>query len=124
MRAAVSNFVAAAPEIVRTAALGRPMSQPKMAEVGPPPLRGSRPSRRIDEAYELAMHRLVAGHHVAADPGRVGAVEVGNEPARLAHQDRSRRHIPRREAALPEAVEPPGRHPGEVERGRAEATQP
>ena len=54
----------------------------------------------------------------------VAAVEVGDEAAGLAHQQDAGRDVPRREVALPIAVEPAGRDQGEIERRRAEAAQP
>ena len=67
------------------------------------------------------MYGFVSGHNVAAVEHRLAAVEVGGEAARLADEEQAGGHVPGRKAALPEAVEAAGRHPGEVERGRAEA---
>ena len=62
-----------------------------VTEIGPWALRLC---GRVEQADEFAVHHLVAGHHVAADPGRVGLLEVGDEAARLAHQDQARGDVP------------------------------
>ena len=51
----------------------------------------------------------------------VAAVEVGDDPARLAHHQDAGADIPGREAELEEAVVDAGRRIGEVEGGRAAA---
>src|SRR6185369_7180533 len=61
----------------------------------------------------------VRGDDVAALHVAFLAGEVADEPARLAHEERARGHVPGREAELPEAVDAPGRDPREVERGGA-----
>ena len=44
------------------------------------------------------------------------AVQIGDHAAGLAHQKNAGRDVPGRQAALPEAVEAPGRDIGEIER--------
>ena len=51
----------------------------------------------------------------------VAAVELGDEPAGLAHQQNARGDVPARQAVFPESVIAAGRDIGEIERGRAEA---
>ena len=55
-----------------------------------------------------------------ADRLRTAAI-VGDEAAGLAHQQAARGGVPRLEIAFPEPVVAARRHPGEIERGRAEA---
>ena len=51
------------------------------------------------------------------------AVAIGDKAAGLAHDKQARRDIPRRQIALPVAIEPAGGDPGEIERGGAVAAQ-
>src|SRR5687767_14930606 len=67
------------------------------------------------------MQLVVRRQHLALGQRRVGAAIVGDEAARLAHQEDARGDVPELEILLPEAVIAPRRDPGEVERGRAEA---
>src|SRR5712691_4541695 len=69
------------------------------------------------------MDALVSGNDMALLKHGLAAVEIGDETAGLAHQQQPRRHVPRGEIALPIAVEPPRRHPGEIERSRSESPQ-
>ena len=51
------------------------------------------------------------------------AVGVANGPACLADEDDARGHVPGVVVKAPEAVEPPGRHVGEVQGRRAGAAE-
>src|ERR1700681_921197 len=70
------------------------------------------------------MNRLVAGHHRPFFENVMAAVEIGDKPARLAHEQDAGGKIPGRQAALPKAVETAGGDPGEIERGSASAAYP
>src|SRR5690606_40598610 len=54
----------------------------------------------------------------------IAAIYFGDDPARLAHNDRAGADVPCIQAALPIAIVPPGRDIGEVKGGGAEATNP
>ena len=69
------------------------------------------------------MHGVVAGDDIAFGQDGVAAIEIADEAASLAHQDRTRRQIPGRQIALPKSIEPPGRDPSEVEGRGAIAAQ-
>ena len=77
----------------------------------------------LERTHELAVDRFVAGHDAAGDERRLTAREVGRIAAGLAHQRDARRHVPRRQVALPIAIEASGRDPGEIERGGSETAQ-
>src|SRR6185437_3981902 len=50
---------------------------------------------------------------------RILAGEIAHQAPRFAHEERTRRHVPRRKAELPECVGAPGGDPCEVECGGA-----
>ena len=66
------------------------------------------------------MQCVVASEHFGVADRLRAAAQVGDEAARLAHQQAAGGGVPRLEAAFPEAVEAPGGDPGEIERGGAE----
>ena len=53
---------------------------------------------------------------------RVVSDQVGHDAAGLPHEQRTRRDVPARKTALPEAVVPAARGVGHVERGRTRTT--
>ncbi|EAU67323.1 hypothetical protein STIAU_7046 [Stigmatella aurantiaca DW4/3-1] len=61
------------------------------------------------------------GQHISAHHIEGEAVDLRHPPARLLHQQRPRANVPGLEAKLEEAVEAPGRHIGEVQRGAPRA---
>src|ERR1051326_5775709 len=89
-----------------------------------PVARGSSGGGVFQQRQQLPMHALVSGNDMALFEHGVAAFEVGGESAGLAHQQHPCGQIPRREVALPIAVEPARRHPGEIERRRSESPQP
>src|SRR5262245_49019880 len=84
--------------------------------------RGSDPAHLFEHLQQLAMDIRVAGQDAAGLEHVVAPIEVGREAAGLAYQRDPGRHVPGRQVALPIGVETAGRDPGEVERGRSEAT--
>jgi hypothetical protein len=60
---------------------------PPWPAFGPQAIERLRFCRRFEQAKKVAVHRLVAGHDVAADPGGVALLEVGDISPGLAHQD-------------------------------------
>ena len=72
-----------------------------------------------EERRELGGQRGRGGQHAGAQAR--GGRQRQDNAARLAHEQVARRVIPLREAVLVEGVEPAGRDPREVERGRAGA---
>ena len=78
--------------------------------------------RARDQLLQLASGSPSTRRHIRrARTQRSRAAEIGDEAARFAHQQDARRDVPQVEIVFPEAVQPPGRDPGEIERGRAEA---
>src|SRR3954470_24766078 len=67
------------------------------------------------------MKLIVGGEHLARRQAGFAAAKIGDEAARLAHQDDAGGDVPELEILLPETIEPASRQPGEVECGRAEA---
>ena len=65
------------------------------------------------------MHRVVPGEKLAALHRPIAAAKIGDEASGFAHQQHARRNVPGLKIGFPIAVEPPGRDPGKVERGRA-----
>src|SRR5690349_20772063 len=76
---------------------------------------------RAHHRKERGVDSRGARQYVPSRPPALAAVEIGDEPAGLADQDRSRRGVPGREAELEEAVEDAGGRVGEVERGASRA---
>src|SRR2546427_6433909 len=70
------------------------------------------------------MHRRVARDDGLAAQHVRAAFDRGHDSARFADEHHAGGHVPRREAELPERVEPAGRHVGEVEGGGAGAPDP
>ena len=62
-----------------------------------------------------------AGEIFAALEAAVGAAVIGDEAARFLDQQHAGGRVPDVEVVFPEAVEPAGGDPGEIERRRAEA---
>src|SRR5215470_14996079 len=79
--------------------------------------------RRPQQALQLMMHRFVTGHDMALGEHLIAAVDIGDVPARLAHQQNARRDVPRRDVAFPVGIEPAGRDPGEIEGSGPETAQ-
>jgi hypothetical protein len=75
------------------------------------------------EAKQLAVNGVVAGCDIAFGQNGFTAIEIADETAGLAHEKNAGGHVPGRQIALPKAVEAAGGHPGEIERGGAEAAQ-
>jgi hypothetical protein len=67
------------------------------------------------------MKLVVGGEDLAGGEAGIAAAIVGDEAARLAHQDDARGDVPELEVLFPKSVEAAGRDPGEIERRRAEA---
>src|ERR1700687_3838546 len=84
---------------------------------------GSSLCRLFQHAQDFFLDGLVAGDDMAFGEHVVAPVAIGNEPAGLAHQDQPGRHVPGLDVALPIAVEPSGRNPGQIEGGGAKAAQ-
>src|SRR4051794_23475337 len=78
----------------------------------------------FQQSLQFALYRLVAGNDMLLGEHGVGAVDIGDEAAGLAQDDDAGRDVPRRDIALPIAVEPSGRDEGHVERRGAESPQP
>src|SRR5215468_7287050 len=79
--------------------------------------------RILERPQHFAVNVLVARENAAGLDHIVASVEIGDEAAGFAYQRNSRRHVPRRQPALPIGVEAAGRHPGEIERGGPEPPQ-
>src|SRR5215467_6668706 len=79
--------------------------------------------RILERPQHFAVNVLVARENAAGLDHIVASVEIGDEAAGFAHQRDSRRHVPRRQPALPIGVEAAGRDPGEIERCGAESPQ-
>src|SRR5215472_4157491 len=77
----------------------------------------------LERPQHLAVNVLVSREDAAGFDHVVASVKIGDETAGFAHQRDSRRHVPRRQPALPIGIEAAGRHPGEIERGGAEPPQ-
>src|SRR5215472_10537280 len=106
------------------AAGGTPREAPRSARSD----RGGLSDRRglvriLERPQYFAVNLLVAREDAAGLDHIVASVEIGDEAAGFAYQRNSRRHVPRRQPALPIGVEAAGRHPGEIERGAAEPPQ-
>jgi len=71
----------------------------------------------LDDAQHLAVDAAVGGDDELAREAIEAALEIGRLSTGLPHQEYPRRHVPRLEANLPEAVEPPAGNVGQVERG-------
>ena len=69
--------------------------------------------QRFPKEPAVGRHDLAPFHEVLAP------VRRGHEPARFAHQQHPGGEVPLVQTDSPEAVEPPGRDVGEVERRRA-----
>src|SRR6185437_667788 len=82
--------------------------------------RCSTPRRVPQKLQDLRMQRFIRGKNVASVQRPCPAVQIAHHASGLAHEQDSRRDIPRCEAALPESVEPPGRDIGQVQSGRTE----
>src|SRR5499426_4543947 len=81
------------------------------------------PLRILEQPQHLAVNVLVAREDASGLDHVLASVEIGDEAAGLTHQRDSRRHVPRREAALPIGIEAAGRHPGKIKRGGPEPPQ-
>src|SRR5579863_9727221 len=68
------------------------------------------------------MEMVVGGERVAAFEGIALAAGLAHIAARFAHEQQAGGNVPGAEPVLPVTVEPPGRNIGEVEGGRAHAT--
>src|SRR5262244_268397 len=106
------------------AAGGTPREAPRSARSD----RGGLSDRRglvriLERPQHFAVNVLVAREDAAGLDHIVATVEIGDEAAGFTHQRDSRRHVPRRQPALPIGVEAAGRHPGEIERGGPEPPQ-
>src|SRR5262244_1411443 len=77
----------------------------------------------LERPQHLAVNVLVSREDAAGFDHVVASVKIGDETAGFAHQRDSRRHVPRRQPALPIGIEAAGRHPGEIERGGPEPPQ-
>src|SRR5688572_20439821 len=69
-----------------------------------------------DDLEELRMERGVAGEELALAYVERLAAEPGHDATALLDDQRPRRHVPRLEQILPEAVEAPSRDVAEVQR--------
>src|SRR5215468_240151 len=77
----------------------------------------------FEDCHQFFLNGLVAGNDMPLVENVIAAFTIGHEAAGLTYHDQPRRHVPRLKIALPIAVEPPRRDPGEIERCRAEAAQ-
>src|SRR5262249_30344980 len=80
--------------------------------------------RLLERPQHLAVNVLVAREDAAGFDHLLASVEIGDEPAGFAPRRDPRRHVPRREAPFPIAIEAAGRHPSEIECGGPESPQP
>src|SRR5688500_9435186 len=65
----------------------------------------------------LIVHRPIVGQNVRSAEIRRAALHVGDAPARFLDQQQTRRHVPRFQSELPERVEAPASHVGQIEGG-------
>ncbi len=79
---------------------------------------------RLEKLEQMPVDRLVAGDDAALVQHAILAVGVAHIAACLAQDDDAGGEVPGPQIALPEAVEPAGRGPGQVERSGAHAPHP
>src|SRR3546814_16347220 len=77
-----------------------------------------------DELVEFGVELVVGGEEFVAFDHPVAAAKIGDEAARLAHQQDAGGDIPFLQILFPESVVAAGGDPGEVERGGAETADP
>jgi hypothetical protein len=76
----------------------------------------SRSGPRLAEgAEQFLVHELISSDDLFFDEDCVAAVEIGGKAAGLSHHQNAGSHIPRREIAFPIDIEPPSRHPRQIE---------
>src|SRR5690349_17769291 len=74
----------------------------------------------LDGLQQPRVHQRTTGNETALRQARrLPAFEIRHHAAGLANEQHARRNVPRREAQLPEALEPTVRHRRKVQRGGA-----
>src|SRR5882757_678579 len=79
--------------------------------------------QRLQNLHQFGVNEFIAADQVAGLERIVVAFDATDGAAGFAHDDLSGRHIPRRQVALPIAVEAARRDESHIERGRAEPAQ-
>src|SRR3546814_16645944 len=77
-----------------------------------------------DELVEFGVELVVGGEEFVAFDHPVAAAKIGDEAARLAHQQDAGGDIPFLQILFPESVVAPGGAPGAVERGGPDTPDP